>query len=88
MNLDNNKMTVFLTFPIEEMEKVIEAMSKAEKEADLKSLQWAARQIKWLYEEVSETERGDDEFYPVHLFNRDWEKQLKADPPPETIETA
>jgi hypothetical protein len=85
MNLDNNKMTIFLSFPIEETEKVIKAMDKAEKEADLKALQWAARWIKWLYDEVSETERGDGENYPAHLFNRDWETQLKEDPPPKSI---
>ena len=85
MELNSDKMTGFLSFPIEEMKRIITVMSEAEKAADLKALQWAARLLAWLYEEASETESGDDEYYPAHLLNRAWSKQLKADPPPESV---
>jgi hypothetical protein len=85
MKLDNGKMTGFLSFPDEETEKVINAMSGAEKAADMKALQWCARRLVWLAANA-DRERGDDESYPAHLFNRDWEDQLKDDPPPESIQ--
>jgi len=77
-------MTDVLGFPIEETEKVIEAMEQAEKAGDLPALKWCARGLQFLYK-AADVIGGDDEFYPERLFNRDWNARLKTDPPPESV---
>jgi len=85
MELNSDKMTGLLCFPVKEAEKIIEAMKQAEAAADLKALQWCVRQFLWLTDNAADHSTGDDELYPAHIFNRDWDKQLKADPPPESV---
>ena len=76
--------TDFLDFPIEEMERIIEAMEQAGKAGDLKALQWCARRLQWLYEEAEISTGGADR-RAVRLFNSAWDAQLKSDPVPESI---
>ena len=74
----------FAEFPVEETEKTIAAMKKAEQENDIEALKWCAWRMEWLWE-VSDISSGDDSFYPEHIFNKSWKDQLKIDPVPESI---
>ena len=79
-----NGDTEMLEFPVEETERVIEAMSKAEQTGDLEGLCWASRRLKWLYAQA-ETSTGSFGRQAVRWFNLAWDEQIKADPPPESI---
>ncbi|MCL2277180.1 MAG: hypothetical protein FWC21_04720 [Treponema sp.] len=74
----------FLELPAEEMEKLIEAMKKAEQENDVEALKWCARRMVWL-NDISQIIIEDDPFYPERIFNMTWNEHLKNDPVPESI---
>jgi len=84
MRLDKGGLTDYLMFPVDETKGVIEAITAAEKSADLKALQWCARRLAFLYEDADITSDWDRN-YPARLFNREWNKDMKIDPPPESI---
>jgi hypothetical protein len=84
MKLDEGKSTRFLSLPLEETERTLEALKQAEETNDIEALKWCARRLAWL-DETSETERGDDDNYPAHLFNEAWADALKVDPAPQSI---
>ena len=84
MKLDSGGTTEFLAFPLEETEKVIEAMEQAEQAEDIEALKWCARRFVWLGE-IAEIEDGDDRSYPASVFNKAWAETVKNDPPPESI---
>jgi hypothetical protein len=77
-------MTDMVEFPIEETDKIMDAMEQAEKAGDLPALQWCARFLRWLWDEggIMET---DSYCYSESLFNKAWEGLLKSDPAPESI---
>jgi len=77
-------MTEMVEFPIEETDKIMDAMEQAEKAGDLKALQWCARFLRWLWDEGGIVS-VDDYCYNEGLFNKMWDSLLKADPAPETI---
>jgi len=77
-------MTDMVEFPIEETDKIIDAMEQAEKAGDVKALQWCARFLRWLWDEGGIVS-VDDYCYNEGLFNKMWDCLLKADPAPETI---
>ena len=92
-------VTDMVEFPIEETDKIMDALEQAEKSGDLKSLQWCARFLRWLWDEgdvigvddycYSEglfNKFGVDDYcYSEGLFNKLWDSLLKSDPPPEGI---
>ena len=84
MKLDSGRSTDFLTLPVEEAERTIEAMKLAEETNDIEALKWCARRIVWL-DETAEIIGGDDAFFPAHIFNKAWGEILKAEPPPASI---
>jgi hypothetical protein len=96
MKLDSGRSTDFLSLPVEEAERTIEAMIKAEQTGDIEAmikaeqtgdieaLKWCARRLAWL-DDTSEIISGDDAYYPAYVFNRAWDEQIKNDPTPESI---
>jgi hypothetical protein len=85
MKTDSRGMTEYLTLPVAEAEKTIEAMKLAEQVGDVVALRWCARRIIWLHDAAAEVMAGDDCLYPVNLFNKAWAESLKNNPPPESI---
>jgi hypothetical protein len=79
-------MTSMVGFPIEETNRIMDAMTQAEKAGDLEALQWCARFLKWLWDEGGIIE-VDDYCYSEGLFNKVWDSLLKSDLPPESIAT-
>jgi hypothetical protein len=77
-------ITDMVMFPIEETDRIVDAMEQAEKTGDLKALQWCARFLIWLWAEA-EVIGADDYANAESLFNRLWESLLKDDPAPESI---
>jgi hypothetical protein len=77
-------MTDMVEFPIEETDKIMEAMEQAEKAGDLKALQWCARFLRWLWDEGGVVS-VDDYCYSEDLFNKMWDSLLKNDPAPDSI---
>jgi hypothetical protein len=77
-------MTDMVEFPIEETDRIMDAMEQAEKAGDLPALQWCARFLRWLWNEggIMET---DNYCYSEDLFNKMWDSLLKSDPAPESI---
>jgi hypothetical protein len=73
-----------LEFPLRETKEVIGTMAKAEAGGDLKTLQWCARKLKWLYgfAEMSSTEISPRE---ADLFQDAWIARLVLDLPPESV---
>jgi hypothetical protein len=84
MGLDEKGEIDYLMFPMKETQDIIEAMEKAEKENDAGALKWCARRMLFLHE-ASDVTGGDDTFYPMRIFDKEWKRQLKDDPPPESI---
>jgi hypothetical protein len=77
-------MTDMVEFPIEETDRIMDAMEQAEKAGDLPALQWCARFLMWLWGEGNII-GVDDYCYSESLFNKMWNSLLKADPAPESI---
>jgi hypothetical protein len=44
-------MTNMVGFPIEETNRIMDAMTQAEKAGDLEALQWCSRFLRWLWDE-------------------------------------
>jgi hypothetical protein len=76
--------TDMVLFPIEETDRIMDAMELAEKAGDLPALQWCARFLRWLWDEGDITSVGDY-CYCEDLFNKMWASLLKGDPAPESI---
>jgi len=77
-------MTDMVGFPIEETDKIMDAMEQAEKSEDLPALKWCARFLRWLWDE-GEIMGTDGYCYSAGLFNKMWSNLLKSDTPPESI---
>jgi hypothetical protein len=84
MKLGEDRMTDFLSIPLDEVWGTVEALELAEQKNDIDALKWCSRRLVWLCE-TSESERGDDEHFPAHIFNKEWANLLKNDPVPKSI---
>ena len=84
MELDSGGLTDFLMLPAEEAKIITDELKKAEKTNDIEALKWCARRIVWL-DDVSEIISSGDNFYPAHVFNKAWEKELKSDTVPDSM---
>jgi len=84
MKVEEKGSTKMVEFPLDETDRIMDAMEQAEKAGDLKALQWCARRLQWLWQE------GDvistDKYWRVeNLFNTAWAALSKNDPAPESI---
>jgi hypothetical protein len=79
-------MTYVVGLPLDEANKITDAMEQAEKTGDLESLRWCARMLKWLYD-PAEIIWADIYSGPEDLFNHNWSNALERDPPPPSIAT-
>ena len=86
MKFDKDHWTYFIPFPTEETNTIMLAMEKAEKTSDMKTLQWCARKLMWLYSVFKSDPFGSCEpfyqgclpFETVAQFNKAW-KEVKAE---------
>ena len=77
-------MTDVVGFPLEETDKIMDALELAEQKGDLEALKWCARRLRWLYD-PAEVSESDGYCHAEALFNTSWMDALKHDPPPALI---
>jgi hypothetical protein len=77
-------MTMVVDLPLDEADKIIDAMEQAEKAGDLEGLKWCARRIRWLWDQ-GEVGSTDTYCYTENLFNSAWDYITEKDPPPAAI---
>ena len=86
MKADENGHVEFITLPVEETFKVLEAMKQAEQQGDMEGLRWAARRIIFMANIFSEdTLTTDDIHISVRCFNALWEAEEMKDTAPASI---
>jgi hypothetical protein len=77
-------MTSMVEFPLEEMDRLMEAGEQAEKTGDTEALKWIYRRLRWLWDE-GDFIHSYKYSYSADLFNKTWAMIINNDPPPETI---
>jgi hypothetical protein len=85
METNNERSTLWWSFPAEETGKTLEALRRAGETDDIATLKWCVRRLLWLEEQTAEEIWGDCNFDTAWYFNLAWTESLKNDPVPDSI---